>query len=199
MRWTRREWVIPRRRITSWPTSTKRRSRRITWASYWRGIQRRSLGSSKTLILLGRETSASTRWLKIELGARVVPFFFQFKAPKVQRMASGDTACWSHFGGVHYRFPLREDRRGSKDRDLPLYRQHNLLVALRQRHIAMYVAPLCHSKEDLALFRRHQAVQDRSVYIDPKDIGWAFDRDEQSRVVRRHRHALGVPLRVRAT
>jgi hypothetical protein len=115
--------------------------------------------------------------LKIELGAAVVPVFFQFKAPHVQRMESKDGDCWSYFGGVHYRFPLREDRRAKKDTTLPLYRQHNLLVILRRRYIVMYVSPLFHSKADLATFRVSGAVQARSLYVDPAEIGPIYDRD----------------------
>jgi hypothetical protein len=116
--------------------------------------------------------------LKIELGAAVVPIFFQFKAPKVQRMESKDQDCWSYFGGVHYRFALHEDHRAkSEDANLPRCRQHNLLVILRRRYIVMYVSPLFHSKADLATFRRSTSVQARSLFVDPADIGAIYDRE----------------------
>ena len=115
--------------------------------------------------------------IKIELGARVTVVFLQFKVPEVVTTRR-DAECARYYGGVHYRFHLHRDRQARRNPRLPLYRQQNLLVRLRDLgHTAVYASPRFHGEADLDFFFRQRGIREQSIFIDPVEIGAIYDRD----------------------
>ena len=117
--------------------------------------------------------------LKISLGSHAaVPVFLQYKQQELIT-TKRDADCWGYYGGPHYRFGFRKDKKALRDPTLPLYRQHNLLVLLRmQRYIALYVAPRFHGKPELEELASSTRLLDASFYADPNAIGRVRDRDD---------------------